>query len=280
MHRPDLLSLAANERTTLAASIQQYVTPAIVNQHLSAPLGVHNDGATFLSWHRAYIAGLEAFLVDQGHPEWSPLPAWDPATRIPPEFNVPGQGVGKLVNLNPGISFSPTFDHERLANFETDGALGDTLMGIHGTVHIEVGGVMASFRSPSAPIFWCWHSFIDDIWWGWQRGVVVVPTCLGLSQAEAVELLTALGLVVGNVATQPHVDLPFIERPPMVDIFPPFLPFPPRPGPWPAWPFPQPQPRPWPPRRRPHRHVVLDQSPDPGERLHHNSAVDLVLGRP
>lgn len=43
MHRLDLTSLPARDRTQLAKLIQQYATPQIVNQHLNAPPEVHND---------------------------------------------------------------------------------------------------------------------------------------------------------------------------------------------------------------------------------------------
>ncbi len=169
MHRPDLNALPAGQRTQLAQLIQQYVTPAIVSQHLNAPPAVHSVGAEFLSWHRTYIAGLENFLVSQGHPEWSPLPEWNPANAIPAEFNIPNAGAGRLRDLTPNISFSPRFDHANLGNFRTDEDLGTALMRPHNTVHNEIGGIMSSMRAPEAPIFWLWHSFIDDIWWDWQR---------------------------------------------------------------------------------------------------------------
>jgi len=237
MHRPNLNSLTPQQRQQLAQLIQQYVTPAIVNQHLAAPSAVHSDGSTFLSWHRTYIAGLEAFLVAQGHPEWSPLPAWNPATPIPAEFNIPNAGPGRLRDLTPNISFSPQFDHANMGNFDDDDELGIALSGPHGAVHVTVGGVMGNFRSPEAPIFWPWHSFIDDIWWAWQRQTVIVPNCVGLTRAGARARLVGVGLVVGPVTLAP------------------------------------------PPHGLFHRHRIVDQFPDAGDRVHHGVAVNLVLGR-
>lgn len=124
MHRASLNDLSPQERAELSQLIQQYATPTIVGQHVNAPPEIHMDGSIFLSFHRNYLAGLESYLVGQGHPEWSPLPAWDPATRIPDEFNPPNQGPNRLVDLNPNVSFSPEFDPENLGNFETDEDLG------------------------------------------------------------------------------------------------------------------------------------------------------------
>lgn len=204
MHRPNLNDLSPGDRTHLAEMIQQYVTPEIVNLHVSPPGGINiHDPSLFLSWHRAYIAGLENFLVQQGHPEWSPLPAWDPAEPIPDEFNIPDQGPDALRNLDPNISFSPEFDPENLGAFENDEELADAVDGPHGAVHVRVGGLMGDFRSPGAPIFWPWHSFIDDIWWTWQRLTVITPNCLGLTRVRARQLLTSVGLVEGRIIRQP-----------------------------------------------------------------------------
>lgn len=176
MHRPNLNSLPGAERRRLAQAIQQYATPAIVNEHWEAVIsGVHNNPSSFLSFHRNYIGQLENYLQAQGHTQWTPLPAWNPAEPIPPEFNVPDNGPDRLRNLNPGISFSPQFD-ANLGNYTTDEELGIALRPVHDTVHRTVGGVMNNLRrAPEAPIFWPWHAFIDDIWWDWQRISVIVP---------------------------------------------------------------------------------------------------------
>jgi hypothetical protein len=270
MHRPDLNSLPAAQRTQLAQLIQQYATSAIVNQHLNAPPAVDSSGAVFLSWHRTYLAGLENFLVAQGHPEWSPLPKWNPANPIPAEFNLPNAGPDRLRDLTPNISFSPLFDQANLDNFETDEDLGRALMGPHDAVHETVGGVMATVRAPAAPLFWPWHSFIDDIWWDWQTTTVVTPDCVGLTVTQARTLLTRVGLTVGTVPTPPHLHFP--------GDFP--FPGPPRFQP-PGFP---PGSFSWPPRSpvrpRPHRHVVVDQFPVAGDRVHQGVAVDLILGMP
>lgn len=271
MHRPDLNGLSPAERAELAQLIDNYASPAIVAQHQSPPPGIHSNGAIFLSWHRNYILGLENYLIAQGRPEWAPLPAWDPASPIPPEFNIPGSGPDALRDLTPNVSFSPQFDHVNLGNFETEAALGNALMGPHGTVHIRVGGLMGDFRSPSAPIFWPWHSFLDDIWWEWQRQTVVTPDCLGQTLAQARATLTAVGLAVGTVTTSAHPHLPFPFPDPFPDPFP-------EPSRFPFFPFPWPPPRPRPLVRR-HRHVVIEQDPDPGDRVHHGVAVDLILGQ-
>ncbi|NJD78420.1 MAG: hypothetical protein FIB08_15220 [Candidatus Methanoperedens sp.] len=234
MHKQNLNSLSPQDREELARQIQRYVTPTILRQHANPPSGVHTDGTIFLSWHRNYIAGLERYLVDRGFPEWSPLPAWNPAECIPVEFDI------RIQEPCPNISFSPNFDSENLVNFRNDEDLGQAIMEIHNDVHNVVGGDMANIpTAPRAPIFWPWHSFVDDIWWDWQRLSIIVPDCIGLSRTRASRLLISSGLTVGNVILQPHTHPPsFPQR---------------------------------------HRHVVVDQSPEPNVRVQSGLPVDLAL---
>lgn len=198
MNRLNINSFSADQRATLSGLIQQYTTPSIVEEHANAiSSGVHSDPAMFLSFHRSYIGGLESFLSEQGYPQWVPLPAWDPAEPIPEEFNIPNTGPDQLQNLNPNVSFSPEFDKENLVNFATVEELGSALMQRHNLVHQRIGGVMNNQqRAPEAPIFWPFHSFIDDIWWEWQRITVTVPSCIGLSLGQAQKLLGHCGLRV------------------------------------------------------------------------------------
>jgi len=79
-----------------------YLTDAVVATHTTI---IHDDIHIFTG-HRAYIEDLEAYLQIQGGGQFVPLPKWDPATQIPPEFNVvraedDGTPRPPLVNLNP-----------------------------------------------------------------------------------------------------------------------------------------------------------------------------------
>jgi hypothetical protein len=41
--------------------------------------------------------------------------------------------------------------------------------GVHGSVHIWVGGLMSSPGTAAAdPIFWMHHANLDRLWWVWQ----------------------------------------------------------------------------------------------------------------
>ena len=38
----------------------------------------------------------------------------------------------------------------------------------HNDVHIDMGENMFSYASPSSPIFWNWHAYLDDMWKDWE----------------------------------------------------------------------------------------------------------------
>ncbi|KJS11391.1 MAG: hypothetical protein VR67_13920 [Peptococcaceae bacterium BRH_c8a] len=170
MSRPNLNNLTVGDRRLLASLIQQYATPEIIDLHWNAAqAGAHRDPVMFLTFHREFIGGLEVFLLGQSFPMAAPLPAWNPAESIPGEFNIPNFGPRRLRNLNPNVSFSPDFDLENLNNFRTVAELGEALMTRHNLVHQRIGGIMNDMRmAPLAPIFWPFHSFIDDIYANWQ----------------------------------------------------------------------------------------------------------------
>ena len=241
MHKPNINNLSGAERQELARLIRQYATPEVVRRHWEAVnAGVHDSPTGFLSFHRNYIEGLEGYLTAQGHSNWVPLPVWNPVDPIPEEFNIPGTGLERLRNLNPGISFSPRFNLPNLVSFQTDADLGTALMPPHNRVHNRVGGVMNNLRrAPEAPIFWPWHSFIDDIWWTWQRQTVIVPDCIGMRLSRARTFLESVGLIVGRLTS-----VPSRRR------------------------------TPWPPQDR---LFVREQSPEPGVRATRGTAVNLGL---
>lgn len=171
MRRPNIYDFSSRERALLADLILEYTTPEIIDRHWNAVLsGAHDDPVGFLSFHRSYILGLEEFLIRRGYGQWAPLPAWNPAEPIPLEFNIPSTGPGRLLNLNPGVSFAEFFEPAYLLGFPTEAELGEALIPRHNLVHSRIGGIMNNLRlAPAAPIFWLFHSFIDDIWWEWQR---------------------------------------------------------------------------------------------------------------
>jgi hypothetical protein len=177
--RPDLNDdLTPAERATLAASMQDFLEGPALNMHLTTP-GIHGS-SLFLPWHREYLGDLENFLFAQGHPEFVPLPKWDPAKEIPAEFTAIDADCTTPPNCNPLVDTTPNrplpanlAPANICSNYDTaeELRLGPPAPGLeswHNGVHGAVGGAMGAFNSPAAVIFWPWHGMVDDVWRTWQ----------------------------------------------------------------------------------------------------------------
>lgn len=206
--RRDLNSLTASERSTLVSLMQQYITSDVVEDHCNyqrktgnTTLDIHND-VNFLPFHRAYIEGMEDFLMLQGYPQFVPLPSWNPATAVPTEFRLVDANCSTAsVNCNMNVTNTPSTDCSTSINWAPNiarprylslpvqsgtgndlcdwpfttgsGGLSRIMEGetpntpnstYHNSVHTAMGGTMRYFTSPGAPIFFCWHAYIDDMW--------------------------------------------------------------------------------------------------------------------
>ena len=169
--RQDLNGLTAVERQALANLILQYLNDAVVAAHTT----ITHSGEHIFTGHRQYIEQLEAFLVAQGGGRFVPLRAWNPANPIPTEFNVVkpqdnGTPRPALVNLNPNLPMPSQYAPPAVCNFASATDLGNDVNGWHGSVHNTIGGTMSQLAIASAaPIFWCWHGFVDEIYWDYQN---------------------------------------------------------------------------------------------------------------
>jgi hypothetical protein len=174
--RIDLTTLDAPKRQRLVDLMLQYLTDEVVAAHLD----IEHSGEEIFTGHREYIEGMETFLADNGGEEFVPLPKWDPATPIPSEFNVVKDEDPftrpPLGTLDPRMPLPPEYRLPVLCDYESGAELGDAIDPWHGRVHLRIGGTMALFEVASAaPIFWCWHAFLDDVYWDWQSCFRVPP---------------------------------------------------------------------------------------------------------
>ena len=174
-HRQDLNALTPAARQTLVNLILQYLTDPVVAAHTT----ITHSGEHIFTGHRQYIEQLEVFLAAQGGGAFVPLPAWSPSNPIPPEFNiVKAQDNGTprpaLLNLSPNLPMPSQYAPPAVCNFASGTDLGNDVNGWHGSVHGAIGGTMGQFSIASAaPIFWCWHAFVDEIYWDFQNQCAV-----------------------------------------------------------------------------------------------------------
>ena len=128
-------------------------------------------GKNFLTWHRQFLRLFEARLqvvnpavtvpywnsvADRSIPaplakatllsKWSVTRSWSPGNLAAPS------------DLAAIVGYSGTY-----TGFQT--LLEGT---IHAGTHNAVGGDMAGSASPTDPLFWLHHSFIDKVWADWQ----------------------------------------------------------------------------------------------------------------
>jgi hypothetical protein len=176
-HRADLNNLDPADRQALVNLMLQYITDAVVANHLN----INHSGLEIFTGHRAYIVGMEAFLAANGGGQFVPLPMWNPANPIPDEFNVvkpqdDGTPRPALVNLNPNRPLPAQYAFPAVCEFPSGEDLGNDINGWHGGVHVTIGGTMGNATIASAaPIFWCWHAYLDHVYWDWQRCVPQPP---------------------------------------------------------------------------------------------------------
>lgn len=174
-HRQNLNALPAGERQALVDLILQYLNDSVVAAHTT----ITHSGEHIFTGHRQYIEELEAFLATQGGGRFVPLPAWNPANPIPSEFNVVkpsnnGAARPALVNLNPNLPMPSQYAPPTVCNFASATDLGNDVNGWHGSVHVTIGGTMSQLAIASAaPIFWCWHAFVDEIYRDYQSQCTV-----------------------------------------------------------------------------------------------------------
>ncbi len=94
--RPDISSFIGGpggQREQLYDLMVQYIDADVLQEHCNMIMTtggmIHSDW-DFLPFHRTYLEGMEDFLIAQGHPEFVPLPKWDPNTHAPAEFEFGG----------------------------------------------------------------------------------------------------------------------------------------------------------------------------------------------
>jgi len=157
----------------------------------------------FLPWHRMYVYFFERIVRKiSGNPDFT-LPYWnysalDPSVHgiLPPEFLDQNDAAlkwlyqgnrnswanqGKPIDLNDpgaldlGVMQDPTYGPKGA----DEGFCSNLDGGLHGNVHVDVGGTKNMGRIPYAAndaIFWAHHCNIDRLWASWNRNGGLNPT--------------------------------------------------------------------------------------------------------
>jgi tyrosinase len=128
-------------------------------------------GRNFLAWHRHLAAVLEARL--QRVDPTVTLPYWDAITdqAIPAALDDDALLARWSVtrDWDPSQLADPS-DLEAVQNYSGtfSGFQSALEINVHNGTHNAVGGDMAGAASPTDPLFWLHHAFIDKTWADWQ----------------------------------------------------------------------------------------------------------------
>lgn len=135
--------------------------------------GAHG-GLKFLTWHREYLAKLEARLMTINPLVTIPYWNWVEDRSIPAALSDSADltewGIIRGASFN-GSLLPTAAQLTNLMNSADFATFSTTLEAspFHNRVHGLVGGTMSTSRSPADPLFWLHHGFIDKLWTDWQQ---------------------------------------------------------------------------------------------------------------
>ncbi len=180
--RKDQAVLTDTERSRYICAFNMLIADGTLGQLVDTHAEMHmqHTNARLLPWHRVFLLLFEEALHNY-HPDVC-IPYWD-WTRAE-EQHFPDWLAGFLPTvITPTqtivVTRSPASD-ANLASIaaSTPGAMAETsynnfsspINGIHGSVHIWVGGTMSDASvSPADPVFWMHHANLDRLWWVWYN---------------------------------------------------------------------------------------------------------------
>lgn len=176
----------------------------VANGQLGPLVDIHGDPAhqphttqRLLPWHRIYLLqfelALRAIHPDVSIPYWDwtkaseqAIPPWligaTPTVVTPTKTVVVTRSPGTAADL--ALIASNVTGIMAMSDFTS---FASSLNGVHGGVHVWVGGAMGSVpTAPADPIFWMHHANLDRLWWQWQNSPQGTGKNPSLSGAAAV----------------------------------------------------------------------------------------------
>lgn len=181
-HRKDEASLTDNERQRYLCAFQMINNDGTLGQlvDIHAQMHMQHTNSRLLPWHRVFLYLFEEALHNY-HPDVC-IPYWD-WTRVA-EQHFPDWLVGvtptvhtptRTINVvrapgsDSGLAAIAAGVPSALAQTTYNNLTGP-INGIHGSIHIWVGGTMSDASiSPADPVFWLHHANLDRLWWQWYN---------------------------------------------------------------------------------------------------------------
>ena len=164
---------------------------------IHAEMHMQHTDDRLLPWHRIFLLQLENAMrlihPDVSIPYWDwthvseqSVPAWLtgvlPTVTTPTRTIVVSRAPQTSANLAMIASNVPT-----IMGYPTWAQFAPDINGVHGAVHIWVGGTMSNPSTAAAdPIFWMHHANLDRLWWLWHTTPGNAGKNPPLSDADAV----------------------------------------------------------------------------------------------
>mmetsp|Transcript_14102 Transcript_14102/g.27130 ORF Transcript_14102/g.27130 Transcript_14102/m.27130 type:complete len:947 (-) Transcript_14102:105-2945(-) len=207
--RKEIREMTCKEWDRFSSSVNEFRKSGkwdeFANLHTSPDVWdvAHSDNsglqAAFLPWHRVYLSRMESELqkidpevtipywnwaLDSENPLASPVLSdvffgstgnpeesycvtdgsfKDDSNKTCIQRALPLDGGGFLTLANLKEVLTESSDYGRFVNRLENG------FGLHGHLHMFLGGNMANLNSPKDPLFYAHHSFMDMLWWRWQK---------------------------------------------------------------------------------------------------------------
>ena len=182
-HRKDQAAMTETERSRYICAFNMINIDGTLGQLVDTHAEMHmqHSNARLLPWHRIFLYLFEEALhnyhpdvcvpywdwtkpEEQQFPNWliGILPTVQTPTRTINVIRSPGTGgsLASIAGATPTAMSKTTYDE-----------FSPIINGIHGSVHIWVGGTMSDASvSPADPVFWLHHANLDRLWWDWYNG--------------------------------------------------------------------------------------------------------------
>jgi tyrosinase len=179
--RKDQAALTDNEKSRYLCAFDMINSDGTLGQLVDIHLQMHmqHTNARLLPWHRVFLHLFEEALHNY-HPDVC-VPYWDwtraeeqhfPDWLVPvlPTVHTPTQTINVIRAPGPDGQLAAIASGVPSAMAKTTyGDFTGPINGIHGSVHIWVGGTMSGFASPADPVFWLHHANLDRLWWVWYN---------------------------------------------------------------------------------------------------------------
>jgi tyrosinase len=179
--RKDQATLTPHEQQRFLCALNVLIANGTYGQlvDVHAEMHMQHTNDRLLPWHRIFLLQLENALrlihPDVSIPYWDwtqvseqSIPAWLagvlPTVTTPTRTIVVTRAPQTSANLAMIASNVPT-----IMGYSTWAQFAPNINGVHGAVHIWVGGMMSNPSTAAAdPIFWMHHANLDRLWWVWH----------------------------------------------------------------------------------------------------------------